>query len=94
MESCLFAITSNDRLTVEEGARQYNIPSSTVKDRYSGRCRPGTKPGPQRLLRVDKETLLHANYAKYMCNIGMGITTAILCNLRLPSCKQDAYSHS
>ena len=82
LSDCLHAIRRNNKISLDQAASMYNIPPSTVRDRLSGRTKPYTKPGPSKLLTKTEEDSL-ANYARYMAEIGLGITTFILSSFAL-----------
>jgi hypothetical protein len=95
LQNCLHALRSrNSKLKLKEAARQFGVPPSTVRDRLHMRSDPASKRGPRKTL-SDTEELSLATYARHMCEIGLGLTTIMLCSLalqliqeRIPSRKQ------
>ena len=57
------------RCGVNEAARMYSIPPTTLKDRVSGRVKHGKKPGPSKYLDSDEETEL-ADFLKETSELG------------------------
>jgi len=56
MIRAMTAVTSNE-MGVNEAAAQHNVPPTTLKNRFSGQVKHGTKPGPQGYLTTEEEEL-------------------------------------
>ena len=72
MEEAMKAVHKGDT-GINQAAREYGIPRTTLKDRVSGRVKHDTKSGPQPYLSVDEETEL-AKFVKQCAEVGCGKT--------------------
>ena len=61
------------KMSANKAARVYEVPSSTLKDRLSGKVKHGTNPGPSPYLTREEETELHDFLVK-SAEIGCGKT--------------------
>ncbi len=66
------------RARVAAASRQYGVPETTIRDRVHGRTSAESKRGPKKMLTEEEERSL-ANYAKFMANLGVGLTVLLLC---------------
>ena len=72
IEEAMKAVQKGD-IGINQAAREYGIPRTTLKDWVSGRVKHGTKSGPQPYLSVDEETEL-AKFVKQWAEVGYGKT--------------------
>ena len=55
MTAAMEAVTDRTAVSINQAAREYGVPASTLKDRLSCRVVHGTKPGPVSYLNADEE---------------------------------------
>ena len=72
MEEAMKAVQKGD-IGINQAAREYGVPRTTLKDRVSGRVKHGTKSGPHPYLSVNEETEL-AKFVKQCAEVGYGKT--------------------
>ena len=72
---------------VNEAARVYGVPATTLKDRVSGRVKHGTKSGPPKYLSDDEEKKL-ADFLKESSEVGFGKTRRDVLNIAESYAKQ------
>ncbi|XP_065896174.1 uncharacterized protein [Dysidea avara] len=72
---------------VNEAARVYGVPATTLKDRVSGRVKHGTKSGPPKYLSDDEEKEL-ADFLKESSEVGFGKTRRDILNIAESYAKQ------
>lgn len=72
MKAAIDAVKSG-KSGVNRAAIDHRVPSTTLKDRLSGRVKEGTNPGPRRYLDKEQETELSA-FVKNCAAIGYGKT--------------------
>ena len=73
MENAIKAILDSTAISISAAARDHGVPSTTLKDRLSGRLLHGTKPGPVSYLSCSEEKNLVA-YLLDANKVGYGIT--------------------
>ena len=72
METAMEAVM-NGKTSINKAAVMYNVPSTSLKDRLSGKVVHGTRPGPKRYLNEIEEKE-HADHLIEVASIGYGKT--------------------
>ena len=72
---------------VNEAARVYGVPATTLKERVSGRVKHGTKSGASKYLNDDEEKEL-ADFLKESSEVGFGKTRRDILNIAESYAKQ------
>jgi len=66
------AVKSSE-LRVNQAAKEFGVPTTTLKDRISGRVKHGRNPGPEPYLTTKEESSL-ASFLITACKMGHGKT--------------------